>query len=67
MKKKHKLKTELRLRAYTIVTNAVSYAIEAGIRRARKHTEQPQDSHIAECVEIAVIGALCDVIDFGDP
>ena len=37
-----------------------------GVRRAFKHTEHPSDEAIAEAVENAVMGALCEVLEFSD-
>lgn len=56
----------MRLRAYTLVQRAVEDGISAGLRRARKHIDDPDDVAIECAVEDAVMQSLAEVIDFED-
>ena len=60
------MKVDLKLKAYSIVSDAVDGAISYGLNRAPKHMDTPTSVDIHEAVLTAVMGSLCDVIDFGD-
>ena len=64
--KKLKPKVDLKLKAYSIVSDAVDSGISYGFNRAHKHMETPNSVDIHEAVLTAVMGSLCDIIDFGD-
>lgn len=49
-----------------MVSIAVENGITMGFNRAHKHVETPTMADINEAVLTAVMGELCDVIDFGD-
>ena len=57
---------DLKLKAYSIVSDAVDSGILAGMARAHKHVETPHSTDIHEAVMHGVMCELCDVIDFGD-
>lgn len=57
---------DLKLKAYSIVSDTVDNGILIGIARAHKHVETPNSVDIHEAVLTAVMGSLCDIIDFGD-
>ena len=64
-----KVKAEVRLRAYSIISDAVEDAVMSGWRRATKHTEPdavPPDEIVHEAMHDAVMLALTEVIDFGE-
>ena len=61
-----KMKVDLKLKAYSIVSDAVDGAISYGLNRAHKHMDTPTSVDIHEAVLTAVMGSLCDIIDFGD-
>lgn len=56
----------MKLKTYTVVSIAVENGITMGFNRAHKHVETPTMADINEAVLTAVMGELCDVIDFGD-
>jgi hypothetical protein len=56
----------VRLKAYNIISDAVELGVSYGLTRAYKHTNEPDSNYIAEQVENAVMGQLCEVLDF-DP
>jgi hypothetical protein len=63
-------KRTLKIRAYTIVADAIERGIEVGINRAYKHSDHRlsdfQRGHIIENVARAIMEQLDDVIDWGD-
>lgn len=64
--KKMKPSADLKLRVYSIVSDAVDSAISAGFYRAHKHVDTPSAAEVHEAVLAAVMSELCDIIDFGD-
>ena len=54
----------MKLRAYNIVSDAIERGIERGYRRAHKHVDNPREEEVKEAVFIAVMGELCDIIDW---
>jgi hypothetical protein len=54
----------VRFHAYNIISDAVERGVNRGLMRAYKHTNEPDSDHIAEQVEQAVMGELCEVLDF---
>lgn len=65
MKKKMK-PTDLKLKVYGIVSDAVDVGIGVGFNRAHKHMDIPRSVDIHDAVLTAVMAQLCDIIDFGD-
>ena len=66
MPKKARFRGVIRVNVYRVVSDAVEVGALRGVRRAFKHTERPSDEAIAEAVENAVMGALCEVLEFSD-
>lgn len=56
----------MRVRTYAVLARAVEEGIACGLRRARKHVEQPTDEQVAEHVEREVMGAICEVFSFDE-
>lgn len=56
----------MQVRAYAVLARAVEEGIACGLRRARKHVEQPTDEEIATHVEREVLGAICEVFSFDE-
>lgn len=56
----------VRLKAYPIVQRAVEEGAAYGVNRAFKHTDAPTREGIVEAVVMAVMGDLCEVMDFDD-
>jgi hypothetical protein len=54
----------LRIDPYQLVREAVEGAIRYGYHRAHKHTDNPSEEQVIEAIQISVMGALCDVLDF---
>ena len=54
----------LQIKTYIIVERAVEEGIAYGLKRARKHHENPSQDHIAIEIEKAVMFSLSEVIDF---
>lgn len=53
----------VKLRAFTILDNAVSAGASSGVRRAFKHMDAPSPDSIADEVSRSVMDALCEVLD----
>lgn len=54
----------MKLRAYNIVSDAIDRGIERGYRRAFKYVDDPGEGTIKQEVFNAVMGELCDIIDW---
>lgn len=54
----------MKLKAYTIITDALERDIEAGVRSAFKHDENPTLEHIADMVYTRVLLGLNEIIDW---
>lgn len=65
-KKKLPVRTSVRLRAYTIIQQAVEVGVAHGHGRAHKHTETPSKDLYVSTVSDAVMNELSDILDFGD-
>lgn len=63
-------KRSLKIRAYTIVADAIERGIEVGINRAYKHSDETlsasQRAQIVDHVARATMEMLDEVIDWGD-
>lgn len=57
-------KVALKLKTYTVVSDAVEQGVLYGIRRAHKYTDAPSDDLLLEQVREAVLSSLCEVVDF---
>lgn len=60
-----KLEQSVRVDLFKIVSEAVESGITYGLNRAFKHVDNPTRAEIADAVCIAVMGELCDVLEFG--
>lgn len=58
------MKASVKLRAYEIISRAVEEGVGYGIARAFKYSDAPDRDSLAEQVELAVMNALCDVLEF---
>jgi len=56
----------MRMRSYPIIARAVEEGIAFGLNRAYKHAEAPGREEIADSLQIEIMNALCDVVDFDD-
>lgn len=54
----------IRFKTYWIIQRAVEEGIAYGLQRAYKHTDNPDNNHIALEIERAVMSALDEIIDF---
>lgn len=54
----------IRFKTYWIIQRAVEEGIAYGLQRAHKHTDNPDNNHIALEIEQAVMSALDEIIDF---
>jgi hypothetical protein len=65
-----KVKTDMRFKSYTLVTQAVEDGLGYGIGRLYKHEDGPfTEADIRERQDTllsAIMGSLCEIIDF-DP
>lgn len=57
----------MKFRAYEIIAEAVGRGITLGHFRAHKHTDKPEPDAVQEAIHTAVMGALCDILDFEPP
>lgn len=57
----------VRVRTYEVIRRAVEEGSQRGISRAFKHTDAPSRELIAQAVEDAIMGELCDVLAFEEP
>ncbi len=58
--------SNIRLKPYPVIADAVEGACEGGLNDAYKYTDNPTREHIAECVSRSILNVLCELIDFGD-
>jgi hypothetical protein len=63
---KHWAKTEVRLNLHEIIERAVEEGIAYGWNRAHKHVDEPDAEAIKDQIHTAVMGALYEVISWGD-
>lgn len=68
MKKPRKPKVQgtLRVRVYTVLSDAVERGTRVGYHRAHKHTDAPGEGAICDAIVQAVMSEACEVFDFGD-
>lgn len=53
------------IKAYAVIARAVEEGLACGWRRAHKHTDTPDGAHVLEQMEMAVMSALDEVLEFG--
>jgi hypothetical protein len=65
-----KVRAQVRLKAYSVIADAIAGSGLTAIRRTFKHRDdEPSDSVsevLAESLEAEVMSRLCEVLDFGD-
>lgn len=59
-------KQRLTFRAYAIIDRAVEEGITRGWNRAHKHMDDPSVETIKDCINMAVMEQLNEVIEFGE-
>ena len=57
----------VRINAYRVIEDAVERGAAYGVRRARKHDDQPPDWHVASTVADAVMAELSEVLIWDEP
>lgn len=67
---KRKVAATVKLRAYSVIADAVELAVSRGIRNAYKHADNrsidEELERVSEHVSAAVMDGLCEILDFGD-
>ena len=58
------VQSSIRFKAYSIIEQAIDHGMELGWNRAHKHTDTPSKEQIIECMGVAVMESLTDVVDF---
>ena len=58
--------SSIRINAYAVISRAVEEGLAAGWRRAHKYDDHPSEDAILEAMESAVMGAICEVVEFGE-
>jgi hypothetical protein len=64
-----KVKGEVKLKAYTIISDAIEQGLNYGWNRAYKHLDKdqhPEQAAMVEAMHNAVTNELCEILDFGD-
>ena len=56
--------SQLRANTYAILTRAVEEGIAYGWRRAHKYEDSPSEAVIQDCIDTAVMNAICEVFVF---
>ena len=51
---------------YVVLCRAVEEGIAYGLSRAEKHVDHPPREYQQECLELAIINAICEVFTFPD-
>ena len=59
-----KITGTVKIKSYEVVHRAVEEGAARGWQRAHKHTETPSQEAVIESVVEAVMGDLCEVLDF---
>lgn len=65
-KSKVVVKADVHLKAYEIISDAVSAGVKWGTSRAHKHTDTPSPEAVEESIVHHVMLTLSEVLDFGD-
>jgi hypothetical protein len=61
---KSKITGTVKIKIYEVVRRAVEDGVARGWQRAHKHTETPPQETIIENVIEAIMGDICEVLDF---
>ena len=62
--KRIEVKDTVRLKVYPLIVQAVETGVNRGWTRAHKHTNKPGEEAIRDTIAEAVIGELCELLDF---
>jgi len=67
-KKKQKLilNDVVRLNSYRIIDEVVERAVLVGIRRSKKHVDNPSEEYLAQEIHKYVMNELCEILNFSD-
>lgn len=63
---KVKIKNEIRLNSYSILSDKIADSINYGYKRAFKHTDNPGEEAIKEAIHDAIMTDLCEILIFDD-
>ncbi len=56
----------MKAKEYNLIVQCVETGVMLGWNRAHKHTDEPEDHHIREQIERAVLNQICEGFDFED-
>ena len=56
----------MKTRIYYVLSRAVEEGISYGWQRAHKHTDKPDEAHILDQIEQAIMNAICETFSFDD-
>ena len=56
----------MRVRAYTVLSEAVERGVAFGWSHAHKHESNPSEDIVCENMEREVLNAICEAFDFDD-
>jgi hypothetical protein len=62
-----KIENTVRVNVYEILQRAIEAGLERGYRRAHKHTDTPGEDALLTEQHRAIMGELCEVLQFDDP
>ena len=61
---KTRIQSSVKFNSYQIIDRAVEEGVATGYRRAHKHTANPSEKLLKECIYLEVMTSLCGVLDF---
>jgi hypothetical protein len=61
-----RIRNNVRINAYEVISRAVEEGIAYGYNRAYKHTSKPSEDIIKHEMENAVMNSLCEILKFDD-
>jgi len=56
----------MKAKEYNLISQCVETGVMVGWNRAHMHTDQPEDHHVREQIERAVLNEICEWFDFED-
>ena len=56
----------MKAKEYNLIAQCVETGVMLGWNRAYKHTDQPEDHHVREQIERAVLNEICELVHFED-
>lgn len=54
-------------RTYQVLTMAVEEGVAYGVHRAYKHSDNPTQEYMTNCIADAVLNSICEWFDLEDP